>query len=146
MVRSEEAPVPYPEEMVMPMRAEATSAGATELRTAEDVKTSMQQRAGTALYFINSVCGCSASSARPGLGMSLKGAKRPDRVYTSFAGNDTAAVAEIRSHMTGVPPSSPSMALFKDGHLVAVLERHNIQGTTAEQLAGRLAGIYAEYC
>ena len=138
--------MPYPEEMVLPMRAEATKAGATELRTAEEVKASMAQSTGTALYFINSVCGCSASSARPGLGMSLKGDKRPDRVYTSFAGNDTAAVAEIRSRMPGVPPSSPSMALFKDGLLVAVLERHDIQGTSAEQMAQRLAGIYVEYC
>ena len=138
--------MPYPEEMVMPMRAEATSAGATELRTAEEVRASMEQRTGTALYFINSVCGCSASSARPGLGISLKGEKRPERVYTSFAGNDTAAVAEIRSHMPGVPPSSPSMALFKDGQLVAVLERHDIQGTSAEELAGRLAGLFVEYC
>ena len=138
--------MPYPEEMVGPMRAEAVDAGAKELRTAEDVRAALAQRTGAALYFINSVCGCSASSARPGLAMSLKTGKRPDRVYTSFAGNDVAAVAEIRKNMPGIPPSSPSMALFKDGALVAVLERHDIQGATAEQMAQRLAGIYAEHC
>jgi putative YphP/YqiW family bacilliredoxin len=138
--------MPYPEEMVLPMRAEAVSAGAKELRTADDVRASMEQRTGAALYFINSVCGCSAASARPGLAMSMKNAKRPDRVYTSFAGNDVDAVNEIRKNMPGVPPSSPSMALFKDGLLVAVLERHDIQGTSAEQMAERLTGLYAEYC
>lgn len=138
--------MPYPEEMVMPMRAEAVVAGAKELRTAEEVRAAMSERSGSALYFINSVCGCSAASARPGLGMSLKGVKRPDRVFTSFAGNDTDAVAEIRKNMPGVPPSSPSMALYRDGLLVAVLERHDIQGTTAEQFAERLAGLYAQHC
>src|SRR5436190_19698203 len=136
----------YPEEMVAPMRAEAVGAGAKELRAADDVRASMAQHTGSALYFINSVCGCSAASARPGLGMSLGGAKRPDRVFTSFAGNDTDAVNEIRRNLPGVPPSSPSMALFKDGVLVAVLERHDIQGMSAQQTADRLAGIYAEYC
>ena len=138
--------MPYPEEMVQPMRAEAVGAGAKELRTAEEVRASMTQHTGTALYFINSVCGCSAASARPGLGMSLKAAKRPDRVFTSFAGNDTGAVEEIRKNLPGVPPSSPSMALFKDGVLIAVLERHDIQGTSAEQMAERLTGLYALNC
>lgn len=138
--------MPYPEEMVQPMRAEAVVAGAKELRSADEVRAAIGERTGTALYFINSVCGCSAASARPGLGMSLKGAKRPDRVFTSFAGNDTDAVNEIRKQMPGVPPSSPSMALFRDGLLVAVLERHDIQGTTAEQMAERLGVLYAQYC
>jgi putative YphP/YqiW family bacilliredoxin len=138
--------MPYPEEMVLPMRAEAVSAGAKELRTADEVRASMAERSGTALYFINSVCGCSAASARPGLGMSMKNGKHPDRVFTSFAGNDTDAVNEIRKAMPGVPPSSPSMALYKDGHLVAVLERHDIQGTSAQQLAERLSELYAEFC
>ena len=138
--------MPYPEEMVEPMRAEAVAAGAQELRTADQVRASMDLRAGTALYFINSVCGCSAASARPGLGMSLQGAKRPDRVYTSFAGNDTEAVNAIRKHMPGIPPSSPSMALFKDGQLVAVIERHDIQGVSADEFAARLTGLFAENC
>ena len=138
--------MPYPEEMVRPMRAEAVVAGATELRSADEVRSAMQQRSGTALYFINSVCGCSAGSARPGLGISLKGTKRPERVYTSFAGNDTDAVGEIRKQMPGVPPSSPSMALFRDGILVAVLERRDIESATAEQTAQRLSALFAEYC
>lgn len=138
--------MPYPEEMVEPMRAEAVSAGAKELRTADEVRASMAERRGTALYFINSVCGCSAASARPGLATALRAAKRPDRVFTSFAGNDTEAVNEIRRNLPGVPPSSPSLALFKDGELVAVLERHDIQGTTAEQLAARLEGLFVENC
>src|SRR5262245_41573328 len=138
--------MPYPEEMVQPMRAEAVAAGAVELRTAEEVRAAIAERQGASLFFINSVCGCSAASARPGLAQALTGAKRPERVFTSFAGNDVEAVSEIRIHMTGVPPSSPSMALFKDGALVAVLERHDIQGTTAEQLAQRLTGLFAEYC
>lgn len=138
--------MPYPEEMAAPMRAEAVGAGAAELRTAQDVRIAMEHRSGSALYFINSVCGCSAASARPGLSLSLKGAKRPDRVYTSFAGNDTEAVAEIRRNMPGIPPSSPSMALFRDGLLVAVVERHDIQGSTAQQCADRLSGLFAEHC
>ena len=138
--------MPYPEEMVQPMRAEAVTAGAKELRSGDDVRAAIEERTGTALYFINSVCGCSAGSARPGLGMSMKGEKRPDRVYTSFAGNDTDAVNEIRKQMPGVPPSSPSMALFKDGLLVAVLERRDIQAMTAEQTAERLGVLYSEYC
>jgi putative YphP/YqiW family bacilliredoxin len=138
--------MPYPEEIVLPMRAEAVSAGAVELRTADEVRASMARRAGTALYFINSVCGCSAASARPGLALSLKGVKRPERVYTSFAGNDGDAVDEIRRNLPGVPPSSPSMAFFKDGALVAVLERHDIQGTTAEETAERLMQLYADNC
>jgi putative YphP/YqiW family bacilliredoxin len=138
--------MPYPEDMVAPMRAEAVEAGAKELRSAEDVRTAMSERKGSALYFINSVCGCSAASARPGLAASLRGAKRPDRVFTSFAGNDTDAVAAIRAQLPGIPPSSPSMALFKDGTLVAVIERHEIQGASAEQFADRLTRLYAEHC
>ena len=135
--------MPYPEEMVAPMREEAVSAGAKELRTAEEVRASMEQASGSALYFINSVCGCSASSARPGLAKALRAAKRPDRVFTSFAGNDVEAVEEIRRNMPGVPPSSPSMALFRDGRLVGVLERHDIQGTSADELSERLSGLFA---
>ena len=111
--------MPYPEEMVAPMRAEAVHAGAAEVRTAEQVRDAMRQRTGTSLFFINSVCGCSAASARPGLGLSLNGKKRPDHVYTAFAGNDTEAVNEIRKVMVGFPPSSPSMAFMKDAGTIA---------------------------
>lgn len=138
--------MPYPEEMVAPMRAEAVAAGAKELRTADEVRAAMADRRGSALYFVNSVCGCSAASARPGLAASLRGAKRPDRVFTSFAGNDTDAVAEIRRNLPGIPPSSPSLALFRDGALVAVVERHEIQGATAEEFAERLGRLFAEHC
>lgn len=138
--------MPYPEEMVAPMRAEAVAAGAVECRSAAQIREAMLRRTGTSLFFINSVCGCSAASARPGLGLSLNGQKRPDAVYTAFAGNDTDAVNEIRKAMVGVPPSSPSMALVKDGTVVAVIERHDIQGTSAEELAARLTSLYAQYC
>ena len=138
--------MPYPEDMVAPMRAEAVHAGATEVRTAAQVKDALAGRKGTALFFINSVCGCSAASARPGLGMALNKKPRPDHVYTAFAGNDVEAVNEIRKVMVGFPPSSPSMALVKDGMLVAVIERHDVQGVTADALAAKLAGLFAEHC
>jgi len=138
--------MPYPEDMVAPMRAEAVAAGAKEVRTADDVRAALAERAGTTLFFINSVCGCSAASARPGLTASLHGAKKAPRVYTAFAGNDTTAVDEIRKLMVGFPPSSPSMALLKDGDLVAVIERHDIQGATADQVAAKLTSLYAQHC
>lgn len=143
--------MPYPEDMVAPMRAEAIAAGAVELRTAEQAREALRQPTGTALYFINSVCGCSASSARPALGLSLGGgttigARRPQRVYTAFAGNDIEAVNEIRAAMVGYAPSSPSMALFKDGKLVAVIERTDVQGNSATALADRLKALYAQHC
>ena len=138
--------MPYPEEMVAPMRAEAVAAGALELRTADAVRSALGVRGDTALFFVNSVCGCSASAARPGLAEALRGPKRPDRVFTSFAGNDVEAVAEIRAHLPGVPPSSPCLALFSDGKAVAFVGREHIQGATAEQLAARLTGIFAETC
>jgi putative YphP/YqiW family bacilliredoxin len=134
--------MPYPEEMVQPMRAEAVAAGAREVRTADEVRAAMEERSGSSLFFINSVCGCSAASARPGLALALRGPKRPDRVFTAFAGNDTEAVAEIRRHTQPIPPTSPSLVLFKDGALVAVVGREEIQGRSAEQLAERLRGLF----
>lgn len=136
--------MPYPEEMVAPMRAEVTELGVEELRTADAVRAALEERSGSALYFINSVCGCAAGSARPGLRLSLADGPRPDRIYTMFAGNDTEAVAELRRHVLGYPPSSPFFALFKDGDLAAVLERHDVQGLSAEELAVRLRGMFAE--
>ena len=106
----------------------------------------MAEASGTALYFLNSVCGCAAGCARPGLTLSMQGDAKPDRLYTAFAGNDVGATAEIRRHMVGYPPSSPSMALFKDGDLVAVVEPHQIQGHTPEGLGEYLQGLYAEHC
>ena len=137
--------MPYPEEMVAPMRAEAVAAGAKELRTAESVRAALREPGG-ALFLVNSVCGCSASAARPGLAAALRGARRPERVFTSFAGNDVEAVDEIRRNLPGIPPSSPCLALFRDGKAVAFVGREHIQGASAEQLAARLTGIFAEHC
>lgn len=138
--------MPYPEEMVAPMRAEVTALGVKELRSAADVAAAMQQKAGTALYFINSVCGCAAGSARPGLALALQDAPKPERVYTVFAGQDSEATAEVRKHILGFPPSSPSAALFKDGQLVAMVERHDIQGRGPEQVAELLRDAFRKSC
>ena len=124
----------YPEEMVAPMRAELTTVGVKELRTAADVQAAMAE-GGSALYFINSVCGCAAGSARPGLTLALQGEQKPEHVYTVFAGQDADATAEVRKHILGFPPSSPSAAVFKDGQLVAMIERHQIQGNPPEGVA-----------
>ena len=138
--------MPYPEQMVAPMREEIVRAGVAELRTADAVKTAMSETSGTALYFVNSVCGCAAGSARPGLALSLRGETKPDRSYTVFAGQDSDATAEVRANIVGIPPSSPSIALFKDGTLVEMVERHHIQGASAEQLAAALQEMYARHC
>ncbi len=138
--------MPYPEEMVAPMRAEVVDLGVQELRTAADVKEAMADSTGTSLYFINSVCGCAAGSARPGLAASLRNPKRPDRIYTVFAGQDAEATAEVRNNILGIPPSSPAIALFKNGALVEMVERHHIQGASPEQLGQSLAGLYDEHC
>jgi bacilliredoxin len=138
--------MPYPEEMVAPMRAEVTTLGAGELRSAADVAQSFEDADGTSLYFINSVCGCAAGSARPGLAASLAGdGPRPDRIFTAFAGNDNDATAAIRARLVGFPPSSPCIAYFKDGELVAMIERHHIQGLSGEQLGEALSGLYGEH-
>ena len=137
----------YPEAMVRPMRDEVTSLGVQELRTAPDVEAALRNATGTTLVFINSVCGCAAGSARPGLAASLKaGGVRPDRVFTAFAGVDTDAVDAVRRHLVGIPPSSPAIALFKDGDLVSMIERHHIQGLDANRLGQALRQIYAEHC
>ncbi len=136
--------MPYPEHMVAPMRAEVVNMGVTQLMSASEVEDTMKETSGTALYFINSVCGCAAGSARPGLGMSLQSDVKPDRLYTAFAGMEGDAVNAIRERLVGYPPSSPCIALFKDGDLAAVVERHEIQGMQAEQLGTKLAGMYAE--
>jgi putative YphP/YqiW family bacilliredoxin len=117
----------YPEEMVKPMRAELSEAGFQELYSAQDVDNALAQ-AGTTLVVVNSVCGCAARNARPGAKMSLAGAKKPDHVVTVFAGVDKEAVDAARQHMFPFPPSSPCIALFKDGELVHMLERHHIEG------------------
>jgi len=135
----------YPEEMVLPMRAELTEAGFQELYTAADVKNAIKAD-GTTLVVINSVCGCAARNARPGAKMSLDGAKKPDHLITVFAGVDKEAVDAAREEMFPFPPSSPSMALFKNGELVHMLERHHIEGRSAQMIAENLAMAYDEFC
>ena len=135
----------YPEELVIPMKEELTENGFKDLTTAEQVVEALGQK-GTTLLVINSVCGCSARAARPGVLYSLTGDKKPDHLVTVFAGFDTEAVAEARKHMAPFPPSSPSIALFKDGELVHMIERHHIEGHPAGAIAANLQAAYDEFC
>jgi putative YphP/YqiW family bacilliredoxin len=135
----------YPEELVKPMRAELTDAGFQELHTANEVENAISN-AGTTLVVVNSVCGCAARNARPGVKMSLDNEKKPENLVTVFAGVDRDAVDAARQHMFPFPPSSPSMALFKNGELVHMLERHHIEGRPAELIAENLKDAYNEYC
>jgi putative YphP/YqiW family bacilliredoxin len=135
----------YPEEMVNPMRAELTDAGFQNLYSAGDVENAIKAD-GTTLVVVNSVCGCAARNARPGAKMSLETAKKPDHLVTVFAGVDKEAVDAARKNMFPFPPSSPCMALFKDGELVHMLERHHIEGRPAELIAENLKDAFAEFC
>ena len=135
----------YPEELVIPMKEELTENGFKDLTTPEQVLEALGQK-GTTLLVINSVCGCSAGAARPGVLYSLTGDKKPDHLVTTFAGFDTEAVAEARKHMAPFPPSSPSIALFKDGELVHMIERHHIEGHPAGAIAANLQAAYEEFC
>lgn len=135
----------YPADLVKPMREDLTKVGFEELHTAQEVDAALAKK-GTTLLVINSVCGCAAANARPGARMSLENEKHPDQTVTVFAGVDKEAVDQARQHMVPFPPSSPSMALFKDGELVHMLERHHIEGRPAELIAANLADAYNEYC
>ncbi|MFD2602446.1 MULTISPECIES: BrxA/BrxB family bacilliredoxin [Flavobacterium] len=135
----------YPEELVKPMRAELSDAGFQELYTADSVKEALSKE-GTTLVVVNSVCGCAARNARPGAKMSLDNGKKPDNLITVFAGVDKEAVDEARANMFPFPPSSPSMALFKNGELVHMLERHHIEGRPADMIAENLKDAYNEFC
>ena len=135
----------YPAELVKPMREDLTKVGFEELHTSEAVETALAKE-GTTLIVVNSVCGCAAANARPGARMSLQNAKRPDHIVTVFAGVDKEAVDAARAHMIPFPPSSPSMALFKDGELVHMLERHHIEGRPAELIAENLMDAYNDHC
>ena len=135
----------YPEEMVKPMRAELSDAGFQDLYSAETVEQAIS-KTGTTLVVVNSVCGCAARNARPGAKMSLDNAKKPTNLITVFAGVDKEAVDKAREHMFPFPPSSPCMALFKDGELVHMLERHHIEGRPAELIADNLKDAYNEFC
>ncbi|WP_242158172.1 BrxA/BrxB family bacilliredoxin [Aestuariivivens sediminis] len=135
----------YPEELVKPMREDLTRVGFEELQTADQVDDALAKE-GTTLVVVNSVCGCAAANARPGARLSLQNIKRPDHIVTVFAGVDREAVEKAREYMIPFPPSSPSMALFKDGELVHMLERHHIEGRPAELIADNLMDAYNEYC
>jgi putative YphP/YqiW family bacilliredoxin len=138
--------MPYPEMLVSPMRAELTNVGFKELKSTEDVVNSMSNDQGVSLLVVNSVCGCAAGAARPGIIRSLSNDKTPSNLYTVFAGQDLDAVSKAREFMMPFPPSSPSVALFKDGKLVHFVERMNIEGHTAEQVADQLRKAYDQYC
>ena len=129
----------------MPMKAELTDKGFENLDTPTAVETALKQ-SGTTLLVINSVCGCAAGAARPGVVYSLTGEKKPDHLTTVFAGYDVDAVSEARKHLAPFPPSSPCVALFKDGELVHMLERHHIEGNPAGAIAANLQAAYDEYC
>ena len=135
----------YPAELVKPMRQELVDAGFQELQTAQEVEEVLSKE-GTTLVMVNSVCGCAAGTARPGTIASLQLDKKPDRLTTVFAGVDQESTAKAREMMVPFPPSSPSIALFKDGQLVHMLERHHIEGRSAQMIAENLIGAYAEYC
>ncbi len=136
----------YPEEIVIPMKKDLTSAGFTELTNPDAVDAAIKAE-GTTLVVVNSVCGCAAGAARPGAKLAIQNStKRPDRITTVFAGFDTEAVARARQYFAPYPPSSPAMALFKDGKLVHFIERHHIEGRSAEMIAQNLIGAFEEYC
>lgn len=136
----------YPVEIVQPMKEELTDNGFKELVSKDDVEAQLNQQ-GTTLVMINSVCGCSAGSARPGVLMAVANAsKKPDHLTTSFAGFDMEAVQTLRQHLMPYPPSSPAIALFKDGQLVHFIERHQIEGRPAQMIATNLIHAFDEYC
>ena len=137
----------YPEPLVAPMRADLTTAGFTELKTPEEVDNHLKEHKGTTLLVINSVCGCAAGAARPGVRWALEHTgKRPDHLATVFAGVDKEAVAKAREYTLPYPPSSPSIALFKDGELVHFIERHHIEGRNAQMIGSHLLEVFEEYC
>lgn len=135
----------YPAELVKPMREDLSNFGFEELHSGEAVKDALAKE-GTTLVVINSVCGCAAANARPGAKMSLDNSKKPDHIVTVFAGVDKEAVDQARQFMVPFPPSSPSMALFKDGEIVHMLERHHIEGRPAEMIAENLKDAYNQFC
>jgi len=138
--------MPYSPLLVKPMRDELTHLGVQELLTPEDVDRFMADSTGTKMLVVNSVCGCAAGMARPGVRLALQNGKRPDQVVSVFAGQDLEATAKARAYFPDIPPSSPSIAFFKDGELVYFLPRHRIEGRSAEDVARDLSGAFDEYC
>ncbi|WP_017257770.1 BrxA/BrxB family bacilliredoxin [Pedobacter arcticus] len=135
----------YPEYLVAPMRSELTDAGFQELKNAEEVKNAIGTE-GTTFVIINSVCGCAAANARPAAKIAASSSKNPDKLVTVFAGMEKEAVDAVRGYMLPFPASSPSMALFKDGKLVHMIERHQIEGRPAQMIADNLIGAFEQYC
>jgi putative YphP/YqiW family bacilliredoxin len=135
----------YPEAIVKPMKAELTAAGFEDLVSPEEVDKAIKSE-GTVLVVVNSVCGCAAGAARPGVKKSLENTKKPSKLTTVFAGFDTDAVTQARKHFTPYPPSSPAIALFKNGELVHFVERHNIEGHNATAISEHLKAVYDEFC
>lgn len=136
----------YPPELVAPMKADLTGVGFTELHTPDQVDEMLSKNEGTTLVVVNSVCGCAAGAARPGIKMSLTGDKKPNNLTTVFAGVDAEATERARQYFLPYPPSSPAIGLFKDGKLVHFIERHHIEGRPAEMIAENLKMAYEEYC
>ena len=136
----------YPEEICTPMRLDLTEAGFEEMRNAQEVDAVLSEKRGSVLVVINSVCGCAAGNARPAVKMAAKHSKVPNRLMTVFAGQDKEAVAKVRDYCLPYPPSSPSIALFKDGELVHFIERHHIEGRPAEMIAENLIQAFEENC
>lgn len=136
----------YPPELVKPMKEDLTNVGFTELLSASEVDQAIENNKGTMLVVVNSVCGCAAGNMRPGVKLSLQGDKKPSNLTTVFAGVDAEAVAQARKYFLPYPPSSPSIALFKDGQLVHFLERHHIEGGTAQMISDNLQAAYGEFC
>src|SRR4051812_13388952 len=136
----------YDERFITPMRQELTRLGVDEMRTAEDVDARLRDAKGTALVVVNSMCGCAARNARPAVASALQHAVKPDLLTTVFSGQDPEATARARSYFTGYAPSSPSIGLLKDGRLVFMLERHQIEGRSADEISKDLVGAFDKYC
>lgn len=135
----------YPEALVAPMKAELTAVGFEDLTTTDSVENALKTE-GTVLMVVNSVCGCAAGACRPGVRLSLDNGKKPTKLTAVFAGYDGDAVAQARKHFAPYPPSSPAIALFKNGELVHYIERHNIEGKNANMIAEHLKAVYDEFC
>jgi putative YphP/YqiW family bacilliredoxin len=136
----------YPAELVAPMKNDLTSVGFRELITSNDVDNALSPSSGTVLVVVNSVCGCAAGNARPAVKAAIENSKKPSQLTTVFAGVDTDAVNQARKYMLPYPPSSPSIALFKDGKLVHFIERHHIEGRSAQMIAENLKMAFDQYC
>jgi len=138
--------MPYPEIMIRPMREDLTRLGVEELRTADAVDSAVKDNKGTLMVVVNSICGCAAGKARPGVALALQHEVKPDKVATVFAGADLEATERARSYFTGYGPSSPSIAILKDGELVYMLERFQIEGRDASQIATELTSAFDQHC